>query len=931
MKNKLIYLSALALAGSGHLLFAAERESLPEKAAEREALPEKAGERPGAMRKMAEQKESEQGITDQAFETGLSQPSSAPAMEKLKVTGSRISRIDRTGPSPLVIYNKEDLENSGYSSAGDFLRDTTVFHFGVSREEAGNNSSGESYAGIKGETTLILINGIRAPEDPTGGAVDLNLIPLFAIERVEILKDGASALYGSDAVGGVINFITKKDFSGTELHVQIAPTIYPFYKGGSRADGAVVFGGFSRKGSYIGSFHLRFQDSVENSERSWTNKSIVPDGPYGVFNGQVDPKCPEELKTSDGCKFNVAAYSTRLPGYAQLYSYFQGDYKLNNDMTLYSQLIAGYKNNKWHYAPVPGSLKIPARHKMSLHTRQEGTLKYRFMEAGKRDTTYNNFVGDLTVGAKGYISPAWDYDLSLKLAHVIKNETEGGLLLKTELTQAIASGDYDPFNPAKRDLSKARYTARSNNDSTLIFSSLDFSGEAGFWDIDLATGFQGYFKNYDNNADKKAKEKKILSNAGSDGYGQRYVFSYYLEGIKHFSEMLEAQLAGRADYYSDFKWAFNPKAAFKWKPHSQLLFRGSLGTAFIAPPLSYFARSDSEGYLYIFDTMACYNELKAKGSFQKIYEELKNISGEKKDDFVKDFLIEQRDVIQKKNLSAKLKGELKNLSKSFPDTDYCRDRQVFSESKSNKELKETKALVASLGSLWQITEDHSLGLDWWYIQKSGIPSTGLGKKTIDAELKFDNAYVRKKGVAINRDASHKYKAMYNGPEHGLKTKLLNLGQTQKSGLDGYWESDFSRLNLYGGSPYFRNEASYILFSKSEDFPGINIDNIGKFGSPRWRNIATLGWKNERHNVSLTAHTVSSFARKSSELENLPSYTRLDLDYQLLISEKATLKLGWSNLLFSSPPVDDKARNNKLDHDIFEARGPFLFAGLKYAL
>ena len=304
-------------------------------------------------------------------------------VEKIKVTGSRITRIDTEGPSPLIIYNKEDLENSGYSSAGDFLRDTTISHFGVSREEAGSSSSGESFISIKGEKSLVLINGLRLAEDPNAESVDLNLIPIFAIERVEILKDGASALYGSDAVGGVINFITRKNFSGMELHGQIAPTIWPYYKGGSRADIATVFGNTGDRGSYIGSFHLRFQDSIENSEREWTKKTISPIGPYGVFNGSIDPKCPEKLKTSSGCEFNLADHSTRYPRYGQLYSYFQGDYQAN-ETRFYTQLIASYKNSKWFYAPIPGVLKIPAEHKMSFEKGQEGSLRYRFMEAGQR-------------------------------------------------------------------------------------------------------------------------------------------------------------------------------------------------------------------------------------------------------------------------------------------------------------------------------------------------------------------------------------------------------------------------------------------------------------------------------------------------------------------------------------------------------------------
>ena len=862
-------------------------------------------------------------------------------LEKIKVTGSRITRIDTQGPSPLIIYNKEDLENSGYSSAGDFLRDTNISHFGVSREEAGSSASGESFAQIKGETSLILIDGLRVAEDPSTNSVDLNLIPLFAIERIEVLKDGAAALYGSDAVGGVINFITKKASSGIEVHAQIVPTIKQgvelkdistlFNNGGTRADVATIFGDSNEKGFYLGSVHLRFQDSIKNSERVWTNETISPVGPYGVFNNQVDPNCPTENKTSDGCEIDLSDLSSRQPLYAQLYAYLQGHYNLDESV-LYTQAIASYKYNKWFYAPIPGGLALPTGHKMSFGQGKEGLLKYRFMEAGQRDTTYNNFIADLTIGNKGYLSTTWDYDFSVKLAHIRKDETQEGLLLTEELTKAIVNGDYDPFDKTKRQLLNAPYTGKSNNYSNLYMSSLDLSGEAGFWNLDLATGFQAYFKDYTNKADEKAKEGKVLSNAGSDGYGKRHVLSYYLEGVKNFSDMLEVQLAGRTDYYSDFGWTINPKLAFRLQPQSRFLIRGSIGTAFVAPSLALLNQSDSEGYPHIFDTVACYNELKQTQALKTTKSVLGDQSEEDKDTFVKSFLIEQKDIINQENLSTEVKTELENLSQSFAKTNYCTDRQIFTKSSGNKELKETKALVASLGSHVQLSDEHSLTLDLWYIKKSGVPSDGVSKKTIDAELKFGNDYVKTQGIVVNRNPKHEYKALYNGPKHGITTKLLNLGNTQKAGMDLAWNSDFSNINLFNGSPYLSNQISYILFSKAEGFPGIGyVDDIGKFGRPQWRNIANIGWKNKKHNFSLTAYTTAAFGKQSSELENLPMYTRLDLDYQFVMNEKTSFKFGFSNVLFSTPPFDKDVNNNKLDHSVFESRGPFFFAGIKYAI
>ena len=550
------------------------------------------------------------------------------------------------------------------------------------------------------------------------------------------------------------------------------------------------------------------------------------------------------------------------------------------------------------------------------------------MEAGRRETTYDSLIADFTVGSKGYISTTWDYDFSLKLAHVRKKETAGGLLLQKELTDSIVEGLYDPYDPTKRDLSKAKYTAKSKDSSFLFFSSLDFSGESGFWDIDLATGLQFYRKNYRNITDKQAKEGNILSNAGSDGFGERNVFSYYLEGIKHFGDILEIQVAGRADRYSDFGLTFNPKLAFRLQPSSQILFRGSVGTAFVAPSLELLNQSSGEGYPFIYDTLACYNEIKNKGKFENISNTLKDKN--ETDKLLKDFLIDQRGTHKQSNLSKETKTALKNLSQSLGETEYCKERQYYSYFEGNKKLKETKALVASLGSHIQLTENHSFTVDLWYIRKDGIPSSGLDKSTMDAELKLGNSAVKEQGITIDRDETSPYKAIAQKEKPSIRTKLLNIGKTQNTGLDFIWNSELNKF--YKGTPYLKNDLSYIFFTKGEGFPGQGFINIiGQFGLPSWRNNFTMGWKDNKHNISLTAYLTAPFAKKIAQLDNLSMYSRFDLDYQFTMNEKTSFTFGWSNLLFSTPPLDPDDESNQLDSDIFEPRGPFIFAGVKYIL
>jgi iron complex outermembrane receptor protein len=145
-------------------------------------------------------------------------------VQKVEITGSSIKRINAETALPVQIVGRAEIARSGATSAEQLLASLSV-NTGFTQESASISdkpgSSGLSAANLRGlgvSSTLVLLNGRRLAAFAFGGeGTDLNSIPLAAIERVEVLKDGASAVYGADAVGGVINFITRKDYQGTEI------------------------------------------------------------------------------------------------------------------------------------------------------------------------------------------------------------------------------------------------------------------------------------------------------------------------------------------------------------------------------------------------------------------------------------------------------------------------------------------------------------------------------------------------------------------------------------------------------------------------------------------------------------------------------------------------------------------------------------------
>ncbi|MGS0729322.1 TonB-dependent receptor plug domain-containing protein, partial [Shewanella sp. 0m-11] len=144
------------------------------------------------------------------------------SVERIEVTGSRLKRVDMEGATPVTTITAEDMAVAGFSTVGDALRASTLNSFGSYGGTANNSWSSQATIQLKGASasdTLVLLDGQRMAKSPVlgGAAANINTIPTSAIERIEILSDGASAIYGTDAVAGVVNVILKKSFEGIEF------------------------------------------------------------------------------------------------------------------------------------------------------------------------------------------------------------------------------------------------------------------------------------------------------------------------------------------------------------------------------------------------------------------------------------------------------------------------------------------------------------------------------------------------------------------------------------------------------------------------------------------------------------------------------------------------------------------------------------------
>jgi iron complex outermembrane receptor protein len=209
-------------------------------------------------------------------------PGEEEYVEEIVVTGSRILRVELTTAAPVTVLNRTQIESSGRPSIGDILQSIPEQSNAINTQfnNGGDGATRINLRGLGTARTLVLVNGRRFVAGGTGAdaSVDLNSIPTSAIQRIEILKDGASAVYGSDAISGVVNIITRKDFSGTEIS---AFSGVSNYGDGVLIDLGATTGQVTERGNILFSGGFIKQQPVWSGDRSFAQYQIGLDMPSG--------------------------------------------------------------------------------------------------------------------------------------------------------------------------------------------------------------------------------------------------------------------------------------------------------------------------------------------------------------------------------------------------------------------------------------------------------------------------------------------------------------------------------------------------------------------------------------------------------------------------------------------------------------------------
>ena len=386
------------------------------------------------------------------------------AIEEIITTGSRIKRSTNTQSQEIITFSIEDMELSGDISISDALRTSTMNTLGSFRESSGSSAQSNATFDLRGVgtgRTLILLNGRRVVGSPSlggGGTVNLNMIPFSAVDRVEVIADGASAIYGSDAVAGVVNIILKKNYDGLHFTARYGDR---HEDDGTETSFSILTGASSDRGSLTLGVEYDTRDEIYDADRDYTAArwsdlngdgqiegyaetvgvsvygytlinptydSSLPFDPNNQATWQVSPgaNCQDGVNGFAGvmnadaafgandigfyCGYAYALVSANRASLERINAWVSSEYELTDDITVHADMILSQAESFGRYAPpaAPGPT-IPGDARNDVGA----TFGYfRWVDIGTRDNVVNDTFTDINVGATGDLTDTVSWDLN---------------------------------------------------------------------------------------------------------------------------------------------------------------------------------------------------------------------------------------------------------------------------------------------------------------------------------------------------------------------------------------------------------------------------------------------------------------------------------------------------------------------------------------
>jgi len=570
----------------------------------------------------------------------------AGVRETVYVTGSRIARpSDFENPSPVDTVNRETIERSGYANLQQLLEKIPANGNGAfstrgnNQDSTANGASSISLRGLGADATLVLVNGRRVAisafaEGITTNFVDINSIPVSAIERVEVLKDGASAIYGSDAVAGVVNIVLRQDYEGIELAGSYGSTTEGGYGesnisamwglGDDDSNVTLIFDYFKNDTLYntdrgsLGSANHEAEGGFDlRSSRGYPGRFVVFPPAAGATT--IDPACPAGSIAGQTCLYDYGPWNVLVPEAERTGLMLMGHQGLGAGVEVFTEIAVQHNNSIAQGAPTPldesAALTVPITHPGNPFPAATAINigRYRTVDAGPRqwEISTDNLRGVL--GLRGSISD-WEWEVAAQRARS-ESEQSGdrsqGWVRIDFLQTEINAGRYNPFGGVQNpqsviDAITTSLVRRGTSDLTMYDAQIsgalfDFGNDA----VRMAAGLEYREESVSDVPDDQFQRGLIFGTEAVSAAASRDNWSAFVEFAVPLLDSLELSLAARYDDYSDFGDTTNPKIAVRWAPIDALALRASWGTGFRAPSLAQIGLGPSQESQFFVDTFGC--------------------------------------------------------------------------------------------------------------------------------------------------------------------------------------------------------------------------------------------------------------------------------------------------------------------------------------
>jgi iron complex outermembrane receptor protein len=857
-------------------------------------------------------------------------------LDEIVVTGTNIRGIDLQEGQPVTVIDAEAIRQFGAVTVGDLVAQLAAARGGTGTFSAANSgalqadtpagAAAVSLRGLGTASTLTLVNGRRiAVSSFASGSenfVDVNAIPLAAIDRIEVLTTGASAIYGADAVAGVVNFILRDDFDGVRLSASLGDSEASTDE--LRANANIVAGYVGERSRGMLVFDAYTRNALYDRDRAITAVEPRPSqqGVFPSFNDLaemdldlVEAGCPDDQRF-DGrpgfpnsrfgafCTLNRNAYTPTDPESERFGLYATWQFQLSDSTEYFTELAVQENRSRAASAPAPWSEEEID----FAHPNMPAELRARLIAAGA-DPDFTVFgwgrfpdareievdTGNLRWlnGLRGTAGD-WDWETTASYSRSRSTQEAVAGIYNVERFRAALLGElcgngdtncapgrgglyYNPFggqqNNSAQVLDLLRERVPRDGESDLLSVDARLSrlwGELGGGSIGWAVGVEARREDIEDRPSPLATLDPDTGEVPVYGFGSTAVQAdrsqqaLYAEVFLPFTSALDLRVAARYDHYSDFGGDFNPALSLRWQPHENVVLRSGWNTSFRAPSLAQVGAGTTLGS----GALPCSPGSEFFGSF------CGGFSG---------------------------------------------DDGYLSEIYGNPDLEAETSSAWYLGSAFSFGERTTLTLDYWNFDQKNlvdIDDLELFRRALnDPSLVLRSADLRsgQLGIGIRN-------GRIGGNIDQVNLQLINVGRQRTDGVDISFEHRFDEFGW--GRLRLLADATWVnSFERSESCGGADtrrgagvcregqrlVERVGEFRYPEWTVNTGFAWSKGDSFARFFANYVDGYFDDDQRDgvaagRRVGSWTTLNLTLGRDIGENHSLSLTVRNLADRDPPI-----------------------------